>query len=151
MQTIRCIVTCRRSVVRTGMALIFNAFENMEVVGREESDLLEEAFLLQPDLVMYGLCRVQEDDCQALEKLEDEYQALEKLKELCRWTKVIVFSPDPLAGEEIAGLAGVSDGYIQVPLLPRLLHWAVELACSTGCFLYLGFIQSMKPGQEEMH
>jgi DNA-binding NarL/FixJ family response regulator len=128
MQKVRGMVSCEGKVVRDGIASILNSIKNFEVVGLEGSDILKEAFELQPDLIVYEL--------QSLEK--SEYETIKELKELCSWTKVIIFSSHPVNRKRLNKFLENCDGYLQGPLLPGFLLKAVELACYSGYFFFLG-------------
>lgn len=139
MQKVRVVVTCKRMVVCDGVALILNSAENLEVVGREGADVLEEAFALQPDLLIYQLCSNDDGD----------YEVLRKLKELCGWTKLIIFTACPLKRETLKKYLFICDGYLQGPILPGFLLKVVELACYSGYFFFLGSSKDIKPEVKE--
>lgn len=128
MHKVRVMVTGRRKVLRDGLALILNSAENLELVGREGVNALREANKLQPDLLVYEITST--DD--------EEYEALKSLKDICSWTKIIVYSPLSQNGEILKKFLGVCDGYLQGPILPGFFLKAVELACYSGYFFFLG-------------
>lgn len=135
MQKVRVIVTCKRKVVRGRVASILNSAEYLEVVGREGADVLKEAYKFQPDLLVY---EITSND-------EDEYEVLKKIKDLCGWTKIIIFSGFPLKRESFKKVLDICDGFLQGPLLPGFLLKAVELACYSGFFIFLGSSKDIKP------
>lgn len=139
MQKVKVIVTSRRKVARGGVALIINSAQNLEVVGKEGANILEEAFELQPDLLVYELFSTG----------DDEYEVLCKLKETCTWTKIIIFSAGPLHNDNLKRFLGICDGYLQGPILPGFLLKAVELACYSGYFFFLGSSKDIKPQTKE--
>ncbi|HBV98281.1 MAG: hypothetical protein JL50_19595 [Peptococcaceae bacterium BICA1-7] len=135
MQKAKVIVISSKKVVRGGVASILNSAEHLEVIGREGADAFKEAYRLQPDLLVYEISS----------SSEEEYVVLTKLKDLCGWTKVIIFSSFPLKGEDFKRFLGICDSYLQGPLLPGFLLKAVELACYSGYFFYLGSSNEIKP------
>lgn len=128
MQKVKVIVVSDKKVVRGGVASILNSAEHLEVVGREGADAAKEAYRLQPDLLF---CEIRSSD-------EEEYQVMKRLKDLCGWTKIIIFSSFPLNRDDFKKFLGICDSYLQGPLLPGFLLKAVELACYSGYFFYLG-------------
>ncbi|KJS12588.1 MAG: hypothetical protein VR67_08800 [Peptococcaceae bacterium BRH_c8a] len=139
MQKVKVIVTSNRKVIRGGVALIINTAQNLEVVGSEGADVLKEAYELQPDLLFYELVSTQ----------DSEYEVLCKFKETCSWTKLILFSAGPLNKESLKKFLGLCDGYLQGPILPGYLLKAVELACYSGYFFFLGSSKDIKPETKE--
>ena len=140
MQKVSLIVTNKRKVVRSGMALILASAENFEVVGCEGADVLEEAAKLQPDLLVYELSSITD--------VEDiEYDMFMKLKNLCGWTKIIIISEQPIEKETQKKFLDICDGYLQHPILPSFLLKALQLVCYSGHFFFLG---SLKHIVEEM-
>ena len=135
MQRVRVMVTCKRRVVRDGVALILNSAENLEVVGREGANTLREANKIQPDLLIYEISST--DD--------EEYEAVKSLKNICSWTKIIIYSAYPLNDDALRKFLGICDGYLQGPLLPGFLIKAVELACYSGYFFFLGSSKDIRP------
>lgn len=135
MQKVRVIVTCKRKVVRGRVASILNSAEYLEVVGREGADVLKEAYKLQPDLLVYEISSTD----------EDEYEVLKKIKELCGWTKIIVFTGCTLKKESFKNMLEICDGFLQGSLLPGFLLKAVELACYSGFFIFLGSSRDITP------
>lgn len=127
MHKIKVIVAGRLVVSGSGMAAILNSAEKLEVVGTEGFSVLDEAFLLQPDLILYVMYS---DD-------KSEYDLLKKLKDLCGWTKIMVFTPIPVKTDTLVKLLDICDVYLQGPMLPGFLLRAVELAYYSGYF-YLG-------------
>ena len=109
--------------------MILHAIKNFEVIGRDGSDVLKEASDLQPDLLIYELRSVE---------LNGYYDNLSKLRAACSWTKIILFSANPIERESLQKFIGICDGYLQGPLLPGFLQKAVELACYSGHFFFLG-------------
>ncbi|KJS17977.1 MAG: hypothetical protein VR69_02850 [Peptococcaceae bacterium BRH_c4b] len=135
MQKVRVMVACRRKVMRDGLALILNSAENLELIGRESANALREANKLQPDLLVYEINTT--DD--------EEYEAIKMLKNLCNWTKIIIYSAFPLNDEALKRFLAICDVYLQGPILPGLLLKAVELACYSGYFFFLGSSKDIKP------
>ncbi|MHB8986463.1 MAG: response regulator [Eubacteriales bacterium] len=135
MQKVRVLVTSEREVIRGGLAQILNSADNLEVVGREGADILEEAYELQPDLLVHRLFST--DD--------GEYNLLEKVKSLCKWTKIIIFTVRPLNRENLKKFLGICNGYFQGPILPDFFLRAVELVCYSGYFFFLGSSKDIKP------
>ncbi|MHB8158828.1 MAG: response regulator [Desulfocucumaceae bacterium] len=135
MQKVKVIVVGNKKVIRGGVASILNSAEHLEVVGREGADAFKEAYKLQPDLLVYEISSSE----------EEQYSTLTRLKDLCGWTKIIIFSSFPLKGEEFKKFLGICDSYLQGPLLPGFLLKAVELACYSGYFFYLGSSNEIKP------
>lgn len=128
MQRVKVIVASGLKVAHGKMTSILNSTDRLELVGRNGADVLEEACEYQPDLLVYELSSYEEED----------YSLLSKIKNRCSWTKIIVFSATPLQNNNFRRLLDVSDGYMHGPLLPGFLLKAVELACYSGYFLYLG-------------
>lgn len=139
MQKVRVIAACKRKVVRNRVALILSSAENFEVVGRKGADVLEEVAELQPDLLVYELCSI--DD--------SEYEVLRKLRELCGWTKIIVVNAYPVKKEIREKFLGICDGYLQEPILPGFLLKALELACYSGHSFFLGSLRDIKAEMKE--
>ncbi len=139
MQKVKVIVTSNRRVIRGGVALIINTAQNLEVIGNEGADVLKESFELQPDLLFYELNSTEESEC----------EVLRILKETCSWTKLILFSAEPVNCENLKKFLGLCDGYLQGPILPGFLLKAVELACYSGYFFFLGTSKGIKPEIKE--
>lgn len=133
MQKVRSLICYDQKVVRDGLALIFNSSQNIEVVGREGADVIDEAFRLQPDLLVHELNTIS----------ESEFELLRKLKNLCGWTKIIVLTSQPLTKECLISLLGICDGCLQGPVLPGFLLKAIDLACFSGHFFFLGSSKKM--------
>lgn len=129
MHKVRGMVSCEGKVIRDGIALILGSIKNFEVLGRDGGDILKEAFDLQPDLILYKLHDPETD--------EDE-QLLVKLRESCSWTKIILLGAGPMNCRSLQKYIGLCNGYLQRPLLPGFLHKAVELACYSQHFFFLG-------------
>lgn len=128
MHRIRVMVAGGLLVSGGGMAAVLNSTDRLEVVGREGAGVLEEAFEFQPDLILFEVHP--EDD--------DEYRLLRKVRDLCIWTKILVFSPRPVKTDTVVKLLDICHGYLQGPLLPGFILKAVELACFSGYFFFLG-------------
>ncbi len=128
MQKVRVMVSSEHKVVRNGIASIINSSQSLEVVGREGIDVLEEAFNMQPDLLVHELGSAD----------NNEFELLKKIKAICNWTKIIVFTSDPLSEDKLVLLLSICDGYLQGPVLPGFFLKAIELACYSGYFFYLG-------------
>jgi len=131
---VRVLVACQHKVVRDGVALIFNAAENLEVVGCDGAGVLKEAVELQPDLLIYSLHSAG----------NDEYEELKELKGQCGWTKIIVFTTRPLSSDITKRFCSVCSGYVQGPILPGFLVKAVELAYHAGYFVFLSSQMDIK-------
>ncbi|MBF7083262.1 response regulator transcription factor [Desulfallas sp. Bu1-1] len=135
MQKVRVIVAKNGQVVCGGVAMILNSAENLEIVGHEGNAVLEEAFVLQPDLLVYELSQ----------PFAGDYETLGKVKKLCGWTKIILYSASSLDANCLRKFLVLCDGYLQGPILPGFLLKAVELACYSGYFFFLGFSKDIKP------
>jgi len=135
MQSVRVIVSNQHKVVRSGVALILNSAQNLELIGGEGADVLIEACKLQPDLLVYELTSTG----------DEEYEILSKLNQLCNWTKIIIFSTEPFGKEDLKRFFCFCSGYLQGPILPGFLLKAVELACYSGHFFFLGSSKDRKP------
>lgn len=136
MQRIRVIVSSQHKVVRSGVALILNATPNLKLIGDEGADILKECFKLQPDLLVYELTSTG----------NEEYETLSKLNRLCSWTKIILFSTKPFGKEDLRRFFCFCSGYLQGPILPGFLLKAMELACYSGHFFFLGPSKDMNSG-----
>jgi len=134
MGKVRVIVARQGKVVHSGIACILNASENLHIIGDEGSGLLDEAVKVQPDLVVYQL----------LSANEDFWKTLSALKENCNWVKLVVFSPCQLKRSDLRNIFSISNGYIQGPLLSGFFLRALELACYTGRFLFLGLAEDIQ-------
>ncbi|MTI83698.1 MAG: hypothetical protein FH756_07295 [Firmicutes bacterium] len=128
MQKVRVIVTSERRVVHDGVAPIIDSALHLKVVGRKGAEVLSEAFKLQPDLLVYELRTA--DDL--------EYATLVRIKESCTWTKLLIFNTGILKKESVNRYLRICNGYLQGPVLPGFLLKAVELACYSGYFFFLG-------------
>lgn len=128
MQKVRGMVAIEGKTVRDGISSILSSIKGFEIVGREGANILKEAFELQPDVIVFELDQGQEED----------YKTLCKLKELCGWTKIILYSAIPFDNKSLSKFFKKCDGYLQGPLLPGYLQKAVELACYSGHFFFLG-------------
>lgn len=134
MKKIRVMVSSGGKVLCGGVASILKAAKGLEIVGNEGNEILEEAFNLQPDLLIY----------QMYSPYNAEYERLKKLKETCNWTKIVIYSDYPLKKDYLKKLLGLCDGYLQGPVLPGLFLKAVELACYSGHFFFLGSSNILK-------
>lgn len=134
MQKIKVIVTCNRKVIRGGVALIFDSAQYLEVIGQEGSDVINEAYQLQPDILIYKLCLIEDID----------YEILSNVKKLCNWTKIIIFTDRPLENYKFEKYTGICNGYLQGPILPGFLFKALELVCYSNCFFFLGNLKNIK-------
>lgn len=108
--------------------MVLNFAEGIEILGREGANLLEEAAEIQPDLILYVLYT---SDNSINEKLSE-------LKSLCNWTRIIVFAASPISKESFNKVLRVCDGYIEGPILPGYLLKALELACYSNYFFFMG-------------
>lgn len=135
MKTVKVMVAFNGRVIKDGLASIISANNSLVLTGIEGSDLLEEASRLQPDLVVYQLSSL--DD--------NQYQLLGKLKNSFSWTKLLIFSGDLVPQQYIKELFSVCDGFLQGPVLPRFLLTAVELVCYSGHFFFLGSPKMVQP------
>ncbi|WP_347490396.1 hypothetical protein [Desulfoscipio sp. XC116] len=128
MQIIKCMVASKQKVIRNGVALILGSAENIQVIGNNGADVVKETFELQPDLLVYELSPEEKNN----------FEVLIKVKDLCGWTKLILFSSTPLNKEDLKQYLSVCDGYMQGPLIPGFLLKSMELACYSGHFFFLG-------------
>lgn len=129
-----------QNVIRSGIASVLNPSKDLRVIGSEGANVLEEACVLQPDLLIYQI--------QLTECYESEYELLKKLKKFCSCTKIILFTLDSISLQIIKKFVPVSDGYLQGPLLPSFLPKALQLACYSGHFLYLGSLTQLENKNE---
>lgn len=128
MPKVSVIVTKECRVTRSGLALIISSAENLEVVGREGGNILNEAQEFQPDLVLYEINRFD------IEQLD----VLRELKQKCAWTRVIIYASIYVEKSSMNSILTACDCYLQGPLIPGYLMKAVDLACFSGSFLFLG-------------
>lgn len=140
MQKVRGMVALEGKIVRDGISSILSSIKGFEVVGREGANLFKEAFELQPDLIVFELNAAN----------DDAYTSLTKLKELCGWTKIILYSASPYDNKSFNKFIKKCDGYLQGPLLPGYLQKAVELACYSGHFFFLGSPKDIDLNSEEL-
>jgi DNA-binding NarL/FixJ family response regulator len=131
MQKIRGMVSSKGNVTREGVALILNGIKNFEIVGQDGSDILKDAFEIQPDFILFELNGTEND-------MEAHEETLHQLRNSCSWTKIILYSSNHLHIQKINKFSELCDGYIQGPLMPGFLQKAIELACYSGRFFYLG-------------
>ncbi|MTI83696.1 MAG: hypothetical protein FH756_07285 [Firmicutes bacterium] len=134
MGRVRVIVARQGKVVRSGVACILSVSENLDIIGDEGAGLLDEAVRVQPDMVVYQL--FSED--------EDYSKIISKLKEMCSWVKLVIFSPCQLNRNDLRYIFSICNGYIQGPILSGFFLQALELACYTGRFLFLGLAEDIK-------
>ncbi|KAF1086300.1 hypothetical protein SPSYN_00017 [Sporotomaculum syntrophicum] len=134
MSKIKVIVTCNRKVIRSGVAMIFKASQHLDVIGREGADVTEEAYQLQPDILIYKLCLLEDAD----------YEVLKNINKLCKWTKIVIFTDRPLYGNNFSKLTGICNGYVQGPILPGFLFRALELLCYSNHFFFLGNVTNVE-------
>ncbi|ACV64013.1 response regulator receiver protein [Desulfofarcimen acetoxidans DSM 771] len=132
----RLIVIKNNIVTREGISLILDSIENIEIVGCEGADVLEEAVKLQPDFLIYEIFSINHIE-------EFEYDILIKLKKLCSWTKIIIVSEQPINQEIQKEFLYICDGYLQHPILPRFLLKALQLICYSGHFFFLGSLKNI--------
>jgi DNA-binding NarL/FixJ family response regulator len=128
MQKVKVMVSSQHKVVRNGIAAIIDSSQNLEVVGQEGLDVLAAAINEQPDLLVYELVAVD----------NNEFELITKIKSFCNWTKIIVFTADSLHEQKLVSLLNICDGYLQGPVLPGFFIKAIELACYSGYYFYLG-------------
>ncbi len=139
MQKIKCMVASNNKVIRDRVALILSSAKNIEIIGNKGVDAVQEAFELQPDLLVYELVPEESND----------FEVLTKIKNLCGWTKLILFSTIPLKKKNLEDYLSICDGYMQGPLLPSCLIKSIELACYSGFFFFQGFAKDIKAEDNE--
>lgn len=126
MQTIRLLIINSNHSMRQGLAFLFAAQSDFEVVGEIESaDDIEHLQRIQPDVILYGL----------LHHDEKSISTIKTLKEVCPCTLIIVISDLTEQSHILAALAAGVDGYLTIPLMPADLVLIIKLACRSGiCF-----------------
>jgi len=109
--------------MRQGLSSIFTPYDSFQItgMGRCAEETFNSIQQTQPDVILYGL-----------ETGEDVTAVIHMIKEVCPYTKVIVFGTSKTEEEVRTAIHLGIDGCIPGAMLPRYLVSAIELTCKTG-------------------
>ncbi|MBY0548987.1 MAG: response regulator transcription factor [Candidatus Obscuribacterales bacterium] len=123
MNRVRILVAEDQAILRSGLRIILERFEDLEIVGESHDgvDALERVFELKPNVVLMDILMPQMDGIEATKEIKRRFPDV----------KVIIFTMYSRNDDVFGALSAGADGYCMKDVEPEALYRAIK-AVSLG-------------------